>query len=81
MGEEGEGEEEPEDDFHAAWESLEAARALFAKMEGGVNRLQEAECLLTLGDVSLETGWFSPSPSSMKAAGLFLNQVFFCLFW
>lgn len=48
--------EAPEDDFNAAWEVLDTARALFGKMEGGKARLQEADCLITLGDISLETG-------------------------
>lgn len=53
--------EAPEDDFNAAWEVLDAARTLFSKMEGDEARLSEAECFLTLGDVSLETGTSSPA--------------------
>jgi hypothetical protein len=53
--------EAPEDDFNAAWEVLDAARTLFSKMEGDEARLSEAECFLTLGDVSLETGASPPS--------------------
>jgi hypothetical protein len=45
-----------EDDFNAAWEVLDAARTLFGKIEGPKARLQEAECLVALGDLSLETG-------------------------
>ena len=48
--------EDPEDDFNAAWEVLDTARRLFGEMTTGKARLQEADCLLTLGDISLETG-------------------------
>jgi HAT1-interacting factor 1 len=52
--------EDPEDDFNAAWEVLDTARRLFGEMPGGKARLQEADCLLTLGDISLETGQYQP---------------------
>lgn len=52
---------EPEDDFNAAWEVLDLARALYEKRldESDEIKLKLAETLLLLGDVSLETGvWF-----------------------
>jgi hypothetical protein len=52
----GGGGDQLEDDFNAAWEVLDAARTLFGKIEGPKARLQEAECLVALGDLSLETG-------------------------
>lgn len=62
-------EEDPEDDFNAAWEVLDAARSLYSKMEGKEARLNEAECFLTLGDVSLEVG-ASPSSSASPHSNL-----------
>jgi HAT1-interacting factor 1 len=67
-GGEGEGEEddgEPEDDFNAAWEVLDLARAIYEKQkeDGGdeeVN-LKLADTFIALGDVSLETGVTYPS--------------------
>jgi len=55
-GEGGDG--EPEDDFNAAWEVLDLARAIFDKQEGDDEevRLKLADTYITLGDVSLETG-------------------------
>ena len=62
--EEGEDEEdeaddgEPEDDFNAAWEVLDLARALYEKQadEDDENKLILAVTYISLGDVSLETG-------------------------
>ncbi|EIW79098.1 hypothetical protein CONPUDRAFT_91410 [Coniophora puteana RWD-64-598 SS2] len=61
---EGEGEEEggdgePEDDFNAAWEVLELARAIYdrGKEDDGVT-LKLADTYIALGDVSLETEKF-----------------------
>lgn len=56
-----EGEEaEPEDDFNAAWEVLDLARAIYEKQkeeEGDEEvMLKLADTYITLGDVSLETG-------------------------
>lgn len=59
--------EEPEDDYNAAWEVLDVARTIYQKQ---IDELKEdateqqvkdlklylAECYLTLGDVSSETG-------------------------
>lgn len=60
-GEEEEDDEEdaePEDDFNAAWEVLDLARAIFDKQkdEDDEVKLKLAETYITLGDVSLETG-------------------------
>lgn len=59
-GEEGEG---PEDDYNAAWEVLDVARTIYSKIvedlpegQGREERLCLADCYLSLGDVSLETG-------------------------
>ena len=52
--------EEPEDDFNAAWEVLDLARAIYNKqVEEGADeevRLKLADTYITLGDISLETG-------------------------
>ena len=59
-GEEGAGEDEaePEDDFNAAWEVLDLARAIYEKQMDGDDemRLKAADTFIMLGDVSLETG-------------------------
>jgi hypothetical protein len=52
---------EPEDDFNAAWEVLDLARAIYDKqVQGGDadedTTLKLADIYITLGDVSLETG-------------------------
>jgi hypothetical protein len=63
---EGEGEgDEPEDDFNAAWEVLDLARAIYEKRkEDEEIRLKLADTFIALGDVSLETGvWFPCSKS------------------
>jgi HAT1-interacting factor 1 len=53
-------EAEPEDDFNAAWEVLELARAIYNKQaERDPNdevKLKLADTYIALGDVSLETG-------------------------
>jgi hypothetical protein len=57
--EDGEGEDiEPEDDFNAAWEVLELARAIYekGKDEDDEVKMKLAEAYIALGDVSLETG-------------------------
>lgn len=60
--EEGEG-AEPEDDFNAAWEVLDLARAIYDKQmaeDGDVDvKLKLADTYIALGDVSLETGEFA----------------------
>ncbi len=51
---------EPEDDFNAAWEVLDLARAIYDKQaveEGDEEvKLKLADTYIALGDVSLETG-------------------------
>lgn len=51
-------EAEPEDDFNAAWEVLDLARAIFEKQkeESDEAKLKLADTYMCLGDVSLETG-------------------------
>lgn len=51
-------EAEPEDDFNAAWEVLDLARAIFEKQkdESDEVKLKLADTYMCLGDVSLETG-------------------------
>ncbi|OJA21553.1 hypothetical protein AZE42_03234 [Rhizopogon vesiculosus] len=59
--EDGEGEDvEPEDDFNAAWEVLELARAIYekGKDEDDDIKMKLAETYIALGDVSLETEKF-----------------------
>lgn len=62
----GEGEEEdeaePEDDFNAAWEVLDLARAIYEKRMDGDDamRLRAADTFIMLGDISLETGALLP---------------------
>ncbi|KIM44584.1 hypothetical protein M413DRAFT_356741 [Hebeloma cylindrosporum] len=73
-GGEGEGEEddgEPEDDFNAAWEVLDLARAIYEKQkeEDGdeeVN-LKLADTFIALGDVSLETEKFDQAITDYEA--------------
>jgi HAT1-interacting factor 1 len=52
---------EPEDDFNAAWEVLDLARAIYDKQkdEDDEVKLKLADTYITLGDVSLETGVFA----------------------
>lgn len=51
---------EPEDDFNAAWEVLDLARAIYDKQKDEVDdeevKLKLADTYIALGDVSLETG-------------------------
>lgn len=54
---------EPEDDFNAAWEVLDLARAIYDKQkdESGDDevKLKLADTYIALGDVSLETGQYA----------------------
>ncbi|KAF8909302.1 hypothetical protein CPB84DRAFT_1743889 [Gymnopilus junonius] len=60
--EEQEEEGEPEDDFNAAWEVLDLARAIYDKQQTEDDddevKLKLADTYITLGDVSLETEKF-----------------------
>ena len=49
---------EPEDDFNAAWEVLDLARAIYEKQkdEDEEVMLKLADTYIALGDISLETG-------------------------
>jgi HAT1-interacting factor 1 len=60
---EGADEAEPEDDFNAAWEVLDLARAIYEKQMDGNDemRLKVADTFIMLGDISLETGSSCPS--------------------
>lgn len=56
---------EPEDDFNAAWEVLDLARAIYDKQREADDdeevKLKLADTYIALGDVSLETGtWHLP---------------------
>lgn len=55
-------EAEPEDDFNAAWEVLDLARAIYdrelQREEDDEVKLKLADTYIALGDVSLETGMF-----------------------
>ena len=55
---------EPEDDFNAAWEVLDLARAIYEKQKDEDDEvgLKLADTYIALGDVSLETGEFYPRP-------------------
>lgn len=50
-------EDAPEDDFNAAWEVLDLARALYERQgDSDETKLKVADTYIALGDVSLETG-------------------------
>lgn len=55
-------EAEPEDDFNAAWEVLDLARAIYdrelQREEDDEVKLKLADTYIALGDVSLETGMY-----------------------
>lgn len=67
-GEEGE-DGEPEDDFNAAWEVLDLARALYEKQSETSDdvKLKLADTYITLGDVSLETEKFDQAITDYSA--------------
>lgn len=47
------------DDLELAWESLDLARIIFAKMDTEADKLKLADVYLALGDTSLESGkWY-----------------------
>ncbi len=61
VGEDADADEaEPEDDFNAAWEVLDLARAIYERQMDGNDemRLKAADTFIMLGDISLETGAF-----------------------
>nr|ADE10090.1 SHNi TPR [Tremella fuciformis] len=72
-GEEGgEDVDEPEDDYNAAWEVLDVARTIYSKIveDGGSDddKLNLAECYISLGDVSCETENFSQAVQDYTSA-------------
>ncbi|KAJ7699057.1 hypothetical protein B0H17DRAFT_978040 [Mycena rosella] len=71
--EEEEEDAEPEDDFNAAWEVLDLARAIYAKQTEDAAadeavQLKLADTYIALGDVSLETEKFSQAITDYEAA-------------
>ncbi|KAF5355347.1 hypothetical protein D9758_006097 [Tetrapyrgos nigripes] len=71
---------EPEDDFNAAWEVLDLARAIYDKQvqAGSADEnttLKLADIYITLGDVSLETEKFDQAITDYEA-GLDLKKKF-----
>ncbi|KAI0630693.1 hypothetical protein C8Q77DRAFT_1063100 [Trametes polyzona] len=60
---------EPEDDFNAAWEVLDLARAIYEKQqeESDEVKLKLADTFITLGDVSLETEKFDQAITDYTA--------------
>ncbi|KAF8840810.1 hypothetical protein BDN67DRAFT_902750 [Paxillus ammoniavirescens] len=69
-GEDEEGEEGgPEDDFNAAWEVLELARAIYekGKDEDDEVKLKLADTYIALGDISLETEKFDQAITDYSA--------------
>lgn len=69
---------EPEDDFNAAWEVLDLARALFEKRkdEDDTIKLKLADTYITLGDVSLETGVYKLGVLRIVFSHIFLLEKF-----
>ncbi|WRT67445.1 uncharacterized protein IL334_004416 [Kwoniella shivajii] len=75
-GGENEGNDEPEDDYNAAWEVLDVARTIYAKIvedkadgdEGRDEKLNLADCYLALGDVSCETENFPQAVQDYTSA-------------
>ncbi|PIL25256.1 hypothetical protein GSI_13145 [Ganoderma sinense ZZ0214-1] len=66
--EEEDDEAEPEDDFNAAWEVLDLARAIYEKQDQSDEvKLKLAEVFVTLGDVSLETEKFDQAITDYTA--------------
>ncbi|KAJ1658935.1 hypothetical protein IWQ61_001897 [Dispira simplex] len=62
------GEDEEEDDFSTAWEVLELARLIYSKYDTPKHRLKEADLLLMLGDVSLESENFKQAMEDYQKA-------------
>ncbi|CCM00751.1 uncharacterized protein FIBRA_02791 [Fibroporia radiculosa] len=61
---------EPEDDFNAAWEVLDLARAIYEKQQDDNDevKLRLADTFIALGDVSLETEKFDQAITDYSAA-------------
>ncbi|KAI0309154.1 hypothetical protein OF83DRAFT_41342 [Amylostereum chailletii] len=75
---EAEGEDgEPEDDFNAAWEVLDLARAIYEKQkdEDEEVRLKLADTYIALGDVSLETEKFDQAITDFTAGLSLKNEL------
>lgn len=74
--EEGDG-GEPEDDFNAAWEVLDLARAIYEKQkdEDDEIKLKLADTYITLGDISLETGTPYSIHPSIHCRGPFVEFI------
>ncbi|KAH8110982.1 hypothetical protein DFH11DRAFT_706912 [Phellopilus nigrolimitatus] len=68
---------EPEDDFNAAWEVLDLARALFEKRkeEDDDIKLKLADTYIALGDVSLETEKFDLAISDYEAGAALKTEL------
>lgn len=66
-------EEESGDDFALAWEVLDIARFIFSKQDN--NKLQEAEALQEMGDLSMETENFGTAVSDYKKAVEILDKI------
>ncbi|KAH9849928.1 hypothetical protein C2E23DRAFT_736250 [Lenzites betulinus] len=68
---------EPEDDFNAAWEVLDLARAIYEKRqeESEAVKLKLADTFITLGDVSLETEKFDQAVADYNAGLTLKNEL------
>ncbi|KAI0369840.1 hypothetical protein BV20DRAFT_1036313 [Pilatotrama ljubarskyi] len=68
---------EPEDDFNAAWEVLDLARAIYEKQqdESDEVKLKLADTFIALGDVSLETEKFEQAITDYTAGLGLKNEL------
>ncbi|KAI0709688.1 hypothetical protein C8T65DRAFT_739864 [Cerioporus squamosus] len=75
--EEEDDEAEPEDDFNAAWEVLDLARAIYEKQQDESNevKLKLADVFIALGDVSLETEKFDQAITDYTAGLALKNEL------
>ncbi|EMD38828.1 hypothetical protein CERSUDRAFT_112558 [Gelatoporia subvermispora B] len=75
--EEEDAEGEPEDDFNAAWEVLDLARAIYEKQqdEDDAVKLKLADTYIALGDVSLETEKFDQAITDYTAGLKLKNEL------
>ncbi|KDQ13013.1 hypothetical protein BOTBODRAFT_175889 [Botryobasidium botryosum FD-172 SS1] len=67
---------EPEDDFNAAWEVLDLARAIFEKDDSHESKLKLGDVYVALGDVSLETEKFDQAITDFTAAVKLKMELF-----